>query len=86
MLARLLELKNDIQEISKQDDCFHLTVNEWNEIETIKKSLEPCQRASVRLQGEQCTLRDLCKIWAPCVLEQKKSVLNYLYFNSCFNF
>lgn len=96
MVERFLALKEGIQEISKTDDEYHLTVQEWAEVRKIKNSLQPCKKATLLLQKEDCSLRDLSIVISNCLLEMRKIggyflysafsninkiMLNYLVFN-----
>lgn len=72
MLVRFIKLKPEIQELAKNEDLFHLTVQEWSELESITNSLKPCFEATIKLQNEKCNLRDLAIVFTDCITETKK--------------
>lgn len=75
MLKRLLNVKDFCQTcyLHGNKDVY-LSENMWDKIEIaeIKLSLEPCYKATLKMQSQDLTLSDIYKIFNVCHLETAK--------------
>lgn len=84
MLNTLLPLKDFCATCVKHGNIrLKLSADYWEKIKEIRQCLEPCYRATKKLQYRNNTLTDIYKIWHMCHIQTGEigiKLMHYFFF------
>lgn len=86
MIESVLQYKEKYEKLGEKYTDFKLPKETWAMMTELRKTLQPCKVATIRMQSDQITLPDIYRYWNICIRETEAvGLYTFLYLHFSFS-